>query len=114
MLLRRFLALLGLLPPRTAGLDNGLGRRPLMGWSSWNNYAMSVNQSVIHRTINSMVSTGLAKAGFEQRCAMPAAAYQQRGPRDRISHVRALLSPLPVRADHRCQSAVGRPELRRW
>ena len=65
MLLRRFLALLGLLPPRTAGLDNGLGRRPLMGWSSWNNYAMSVNQSVIHRTIDSMVSTGLAKAGWE-------------------------------------------------
>ena len=68
MLLRRFLgglALLVLLPPRTTGLDNGLGRRPLLGWSSWNNYGMSVNQSVLHRTIDSMVSTGLAKAGWE-------------------------------------------------
>ena len=46
-------------------LDNGLGRTPLLGWSSWNHYGMNVNQTVIRGAIDGLISTGLAAAGFD-------------------------------------------------
>jgi alpha-galactosidase len=58
------LLLTGLLAP-TAALDNGLGHTPPLGWSSWNYFAGDINESVILGTARAMVSTGLAKVGFQ-------------------------------------------------
>jgi len=46
------------------GLDNGLGRTPQMGWNSWNKFACNINEKLIRETIDALVSTGLAKAGY--------------------------------------------------
>ena len=45
-------------------LENGLGRTPQMGWSSWNKFACNINETVIYKTIDSIVSTGLLEAGY--------------------------------------------------
>ena len=45
-------------------LDNGLGLTPQMGWNSWNHFGCNVNQDVISSTIDTIVSTGLAKSGY--------------------------------------------------
>lgn len=45
-------------------LDNGLGLTPQMGWNSWNHYACNINQDIMKSTMDSLVSTGLAKAGY--------------------------------------------------
>ena len=57
------LALLSLFSS-TAGLDNGLGKVPPLGWSSWNYFANDINETVIMEMADAMVSTGLAKAGY--------------------------------------------------
>eukprot|EP01088_Endostelium_zonatum_P009286 TRINITY_DN22482_c0_g1_i1.p1 TRINITY_DN22482_c0_g1~~TRINITY_DN22482_c0_g1_i1.p1 ORF type:complete len:394 (+),score=94.00 TRINITY_DN22482_c0_g1_i1:173-1354(+) len=46
-------------------LNNGLGRTPQMGWNSWNHFGCGINQQLIHDTIGTIVSTGLAKAGYK-------------------------------------------------
>jgi len=46
------------------GLNNGLGRTPQMGWNSWNHFGCGINQNLIHSTIDSIISTGLSKAGY--------------------------------------------------
>jgi hypothetical protein len=50
------LALLALLHVTTP-LENGLGRKPLMGWSSWNAFAASgaLNETAILRTMDALV-----------------------------------------------------------
>eukprot|EP00727_Mastigamoeba_balamuthi_P008469 m51a1_g4244 putative alpha galactosidase (516) ;mRNA; r:186781-188844 len=45
-------------------LDNGLGRTPQMGWNSWNHYGCGISEELIVRTIDQMVSSGLAEAGY--------------------------------------------------
>lgn len=37
---------------------------PVMGWSSWNTYYVDINDSLIRRQADAMVSTGLKKAGY--------------------------------------------------
>lgn len=37
---------------------------PLMGWSSWNTFALNINDSLICQQADAMVSTGLAEAGY--------------------------------------------------
>ena len=39
-------------------------RRPL-GWSSWNYFASDINETVFMEMADAMVSTGLAKLGYE-------------------------------------------------
>jgi alpha-galactosidase len=56
--------LLLLLIAVAAALDNGLGRTPQMGWNSWNHFGCGINDALIHSTIDAMVSTGLAAAGY--------------------------------------------------
>eukprot|EP00935_MAST-01C_sp_MAST-1C-sp1_P000085 g85.t1 len=46
-------------------LDNGVGRAPALGWSSWNYFEHAINQSLIHDIAAAMVSTGLRDAGFQ-------------------------------------------------
>lgn len=40
-------------------------RPPTMGWSSWNTFALNINEDVIIGQAEAMVKTGLAKAGYE-------------------------------------------------
>lgn len=38
---------------------------PTMGWSSWNTFALNINEKVIRSQANAMVNTGLSKAGYK-------------------------------------------------
>ena len=46
-------------------LENGLGRTPPMGWNSWNKFGCNINEKLIRETIDSLISTGLSKAGYK-------------------------------------------------
>ena len=48
-----------------SGLDNGLGKKPQMGWNSWNHYHCDVNQTVIEATADAFISLGLDKLGYK-------------------------------------------------
>ncbi|KAG8380962.1 hypothetical protein BUALT_Bualt06G0071000 [Buddleja alternifolia] len=45
-------------------LGNGLGGTPQMGWNSWNFFACDINEKVIKETADALISTGLAKLGY--------------------------------------------------
>jgi hypothetical protein len=45
-------------------LDNGLGLTPQMGWNSWNHFGCNINEELIKRTADLLVSTGLAEKGY--------------------------------------------------
>ncbi|WP_183567751.1 glycoside hydrolase family 27 protein [Mucilaginibacter sp. SP1R1] len=38
---------------------------PLMGWASWNNYRIDINENLIKKQADALVATGLAKAGYK-------------------------------------------------
>jgi hypothetical protein len=40
-------------------------RTPTMGWSSWNTFALNINETLIRSQANAMVSKGLAKVGYK-------------------------------------------------
>ena len=39
-------------------------RSPMMGWASWNNYRINVNEEIIRAQADAMVSLGLAELGY--------------------------------------------------
>ncbi|KAK4403448.1 Alpha-galactosidase 3 [Sesamum angolense] len=45
-------------------LSNGLALTPQMGWNSWNFFACNINETVIKETADALISTGLAKLGY--------------------------------------------------
>eukprot|EP00041_Stephanoeca_diplocostata_P035881 m.1281395 g.1281395 ORF g.1281395 m.1281395 type:complete len:359 (-) comp24771_c0_seq2:6553-7629(-) len=45
-------------------LDNGLGRQPPLGWSSWNYFSIHINESIFMEMADAMVETGLSKVGY--------------------------------------------------
>lgn len=47
-----------------SGLSNGLGLTPPMGWNSWNHFGCDVSETLIRKTADAMVETGLAAAGY--------------------------------------------------
>jgi alpha-galactosidase len=47
------------------GLDNGLAKTPPMGLSTWSVFRSAVNDSLVRELADSLVSTGLAKAGYD-------------------------------------------------
>ncbi|MGA5299375.1 glycoside hydrolase family 27 protein [Nucisporomicrobium flavum] len=47
-----------------AALDNGLGRTPVMGWNSWNRYTCGIDEALIRRQADAMVSTGMRDLGY--------------------------------------------------
>jgi len=56
----------------TEGLDNGLGQKPQMGWNSWNQFGCKIDETLIRESIDALVSTGLAKAGYRYMvCTLP-------------------------------------------
>ncbi|KJE91573.1 melibiase [Capsaspora owczarzaki ATCC 30864] len=48
-----------------SALNNGLAKTPPMGWSSWNTFECDISETLIHQIADTMVSSGLAKAGFQ-------------------------------------------------
>ena len=53
-----------LCPDPTFGLDNGLALTPPMGLSTWSAFRKNVNDTLIRQLADAMVSSGLAKAGY--------------------------------------------------
>jgi alpha-galactosidase len=49
-------------PART---HNGLAMTPPMGWNSWNRFACDINEDLIRRTADALVSSGMKDAGYE-------------------------------------------------
>ncbi|KAM0927704.1 hypothetical protein ACQ4PT_002711 [Festuca glaucescens] len=45
-------------------VDNWLARTPQMGWNSWNHFGCDINETVIRSTVDALVSSGLANAGY--------------------------------------------------
>ena len=39
-------------------------RTPTMGWSSWNTFALNINEQLIRQQADAMHNTGLQKAGY--------------------------------------------------
>jgi alpha-galactosidase len=67
------MSMLCFLPLCTRALDNGLALLPHRGWSSWNMFKCNgakpsladLNETVVRRTADAMVSLGFAAAGYE-------------------------------------------------
>ena len=52
-------------PEKASALENNLGRVPIMGWSSWNNYRININEDIIKNQADAMVANGLDKLGYQ-------------------------------------------------
>lgn len=49
---------------RRSLLGNGLASTPPMGWNSWNHFGCTIDEKIIKQTADALVSTGLAKLGY--------------------------------------------------
>ncbi|CAF1353096.1 unnamed protein product [Rotaria sordida] len=47
------------------GLNNGLGKTPQMGWNSWYNFWCNYTEKMIQQTVDIIINSGLAAAGYE-------------------------------------------------
>jgi alpha-galactosidase len=65
-LISRALIIFILLFPFTnlTALENGLARRPPMGWNSWNIFGGDINETKIKEIADAMVSSGMRDAGY--------------------------------------------------
>eukprot|EP00727_Mastigamoeba_balamuthi_P000625 m51a1_g1056 putative alpha-galactosidase (689) ;mRNA; r:806694-812539 len=61
----RALAVCAALVLGAVALNNGLGRTPQMGWNSWNRFGCSINETLIVNTIDEIINSGLAAAGYK-------------------------------------------------
>lgn len=50
--------------PLAAGLNNGLGLTPLMGFSSWNAFSSNVSSALMRNITRILVDSGLAAKGY--------------------------------------------------
>lgn len=58
-------AVLLCVPFRASALDNGVGRRPLMGYSTWNDMGCEgLSSAAVRATADALVSRGLAALGY--------------------------------------------------
>jgi alpha-galactosidase len=66
MIHRLLLALTALLlaVPAAAQKAEGLALTPPMGWNSWNHYGCNIDETLIKRTADAIVSSGLRDAGY--------------------------------------------------
>ena len=46
-------------------LNNGLGITPQMGWNSWNHFNCGIDEALIRKTADLLVSTGLSQVGYK-------------------------------------------------
>lgn len=63
--MKLLILLLASLAALTSCLDNGLGRTPPMGWSTWNHFGCNISETIIKETADLLVSTGLAAKGYK-------------------------------------------------
>ena len=61
MNMKKLLTFLLLLAATTASAQ----RTPTMGWSSWNTFALNINEKLIRQQADAMHTTGLQKAGYQ-------------------------------------------------
>ncbi|MCJ8165701.1 glycoside hydrolase family 27 protein [Pontibacter sp. E15-1] len=56
----------GIAPTATARSKTGIARpqTPIMGWSSWNNFHVDINEDIIRAQADFMVSSGMQEAGY--------------------------------------------------
>ena len=45
-------------------LNNGLGRKPPMGWNSWNKFRCDISEDTIRFATDRMIELGLYKVGY--------------------------------------------------
>ena len=45
-------------------LNNGVGLTPQMGWNTWNKFRCRINETLIHDSIDALINSGLADAGY--------------------------------------------------
>ena len=62
---RLFSILLFLVPLILFGQSPELAKTPPMGWNSWNAFALEINSGIVKAVADSMVSKGLAAAGYQ-------------------------------------------------
>jgi len=48
-----------------SSLNNGVGHTPAMGWNSWNKFACNIQEDLIKKTADALISTGLAAKGYQ-------------------------------------------------
>ena len=48
-----------------SALDNGVGLTPPMGWNAWNTFHCNINEKIMRRAADAMVSSGLAAKGYK-------------------------------------------------
>ncbi|MFV0593412.1 MAG: glycoside hydrolase family 27 protein [Draconibacterium sp.] len=51
--------------PDTASTNSPDLLPPIMGWASWNNYRVNINEGIIHSQVDAMVDLGLTQYGYE-------------------------------------------------
>jgi hypothetical protein len=51
---------------------NSLKKKPqiytfssIKGWNSWNHFGCSINETIVRKTVDAIIATGLAAAGYE-------------------------------------------------
>lgn len=49
---------------QTDSIANGLSAAPIMGWASWNNYRVNINEDIIKSQADAMVASGLREVGY--------------------------------------------------
>ena len=57
-------SLLLLLLAHAAALDNGVGRRPPLGYNTWNDLGPRLSSALLRSRVDAMVSSGLRDAGY--------------------------------------------------
>ncbi|CAG9330244.1 unnamed protein product [Blepharisma stoltei] len=65
-------------------LNNGLGKTPQMGWSTWNHFACNINATVITSAASAMVSSGLSAKGYQYINIDDCWALHQRNANDQL------------------------------
>ncbi len=82
--------------PFSDELNNGLGLTPQMGkkqeefirknkqiytfssikgWNSWNHFGCSINETIVRKTVDAIIATGLAAAGYQYGKFLPSFMY---------------------------------------
>ncbi|PQE05142.1 Alpha galactosidase (Precursor) protein [Rutstroemia sp. NJR-2017a BVV2] len=56
-------------------MPDGVGKLPALGWNSWNTFACNINETVILKTAEAMISKGFKTLGSSDRTAK-AAGYE--------------------------------------
>ncbi|CUM67099.1 uncharacterized protein PRCAT00004788001 [Priceomyces carsonii] len=63
-----------------SAFENGLGKKPQMGWNSWNKFGCDINETVILGTAQKMKELGLLDYGYEYIVMDDCYALKERDP----------------------------------